>query len=78
MVSVIMTELHLDLNQSLDLRISEFKNDPEKMKDVNEFLNEIFDKAQREAEKRSGKHRSKLVRMSFHFSLRFSMNVFLF
>lgn len=69
----IMTELQLDLNQSIDLRISEFKNDAEKMKDINEFLNEIFDKAQREAEKRSGKNRSKLVRQTIIFSLRFSI-----
>ncbi|XP_030754719.1 uncharacterized protein LOC115881401 isoform X1 [Sitophilus oryzae] len=48
-----MADLQLDLNQSLDLRIAQFKNDPEKMADVNDFLNEIFEKAQKEADRRS-------------------------
>lgn len=58
-----MADLRLDLNnQSLDMRIAQFKNDPEKMKDVNEFLNELLEKAQKEAEKRNSKQKSKLVR----------------
>lgn len=47
-----MADLHLDLNQSMDLKVTQFKNDPEKMTEVNEFLNEIFEKAQKEAEQR--------------------------
>ncbi|XP_050293428.1 uncharacterized protein LOC126733965 [Anthonomus grandis grandis] len=46
--------LNLDLNQSLDLRVTQFKNDQEKMADLNEFLNEIFEKAQKDAEQRRG------------------------
>lgn len=57
-----MADLQLDLNQSLELRIIQFKNDPEKVKVVNEFLNEMFEKAQKEVEKRNGKQKSKLVR----------------
>ncbi|KAG5890889.1 hypothetical protein JTB14_002828 [Gonioctena quinquepunctata] len=45
---------------ALDMRIAQFKNDPEKMKEVNDFLNEILEKAKKEAEKRNGKQRSKL------------------
>lgn len=57
-----MGDLKLDLNQPLELRIAEFKNDPEKMKEVNDFLNELFDKAQKEAENKSNnKHKNKLV-----------------
>lgn len=58
-----MADLHLELNKSLDLRIAQFKNDPDKMRDVNEFLNELFDKAQREVAKRNGKQKGKLVRL---------------
>ncbi|XP_072379261.1 uncharacterized protein [Diabrotica undecimpunctata] len=60
-----MAELSLDLNNSLDMRIAEFKNDPEKMKIVNEFLNEIFDKAQKEAEKKCSKQKGKLDALGF-------------
>lgn len=60
-----MASLELNLNQPLDLRISEFKNDPDKMKIVNEFLTEMFEKAQKEAEKRNNKQKSKLVRNKF-------------
>ncbi|KAJ3627333.1 hypothetical protein MTP99_014719 [Tenebrio molitor] len=56
-----MAELNLDLDQSLQLRMAQFKSDPEKMQDVNEFLNELFEKAQKEAETRNGtKSKSKL------------------
>lgn len=58
-----MTDLHLELNQSLDLRIAQFKNDPDKMREVNEFLNELFDKAQKEVARRNGKQKGKLVRI---------------
>ncbi|XP_056633854.1 uncharacterized protein LOC130443309 [Diorhabda sublineata] len=60
-----MAEFHLDLNNSLDMRIAEFKNDPEKIKVVNEFLNEIFEKAQKEAEKKNGKQKGKLDALGF-------------
>ncbi|RZC39522.1 hypothetical protein BDFB_010626 [Asbolus verrucosus] len=56
-----MAELDLNLEQSLQLRMAQFKSDPEKMQDVNEFLNELFEKAQKEAEARNGtKSKSKL------------------
>lgn len=47
-----MANLDLDLNQTMDQRILGFKSDPEKMKDIHEFLNELFDKASIEAEHR--------------------------
>ncbi|KAJ8910355.1 hypothetical protein NQ315_004971 [Exocentrus adspersus] len=55
-----MTDLNLELNQSLDLRITQFKNDPDKMKEVNEFLSELFEKAQKEVARRNGKQKGKL------------------
>lgn len=58
-----MTDLHLELNQSLDLRIAQFKNDPDRMREVNEFLNELFDKAQKEVARRNGKQKGKMVRI---------------
>ncbi|KAF7282895.1 hypothetical protein GWI33_001799 [Rhynchophorus ferrugineus] len=54
-----MANLQLDLNQSLDLRIAQFKNDPEKMAEVNDFLSDVFEKAQKEAEQRSDGNKSK-------------------
>lgn len=57
-----MAELNLDLNQSLQLQIAQFKSDPEKMQEVTDFLNDIFEKAQKEAELRNGnKSKGKLV-----------------
>lgn len=58
-----MADLKLDLNQSLDLRVAQFKNDPEKMAEVSDFLNEVFDKAQKEADLRrnSKSFKGKLV-----------------
>lgn len=57
-----MAELNLDLEQSLQLRMAQFKSDPEKMQDVNDFLNDLFEKAQKEAELRNGtKSKGKLV-----------------
>lgn len=57
-----MADLQLELNAPLELRIQEFKNDPEKMQDVNDFLTELFKEAQREAEQRNGnKQKGKLV-----------------
>ncbi|XP_019881249.1 uncharacterized protein LOC109609069 [Aethina tumida] len=56
-----MADLQLELNAPLELRIQEFKNDPEKMQDVNDFLTELFKEAQREAEQRNGnKQKGKL------------------
>lgn len=66
-----MGELKLDLNQSLALRVADFKNDPEKMKEVNDFLNELFEKAQKEAQSRSNtKQKHKLVSNTCQFSIR--------
>lgn len=57
-----MADLNLDLNQPLQLQIAQFKSDPEKMQDVNDFLTDLLDKAQKEAELRScGKGKGKLV-----------------
>lgn len=56
-----MADLQLDLNQSLELRIAQFKNDPEKMQDVNDFLNELMEIACQEAEKRNGNKKGKIV-----------------
>ncbi|KAJ3665081.1 hypothetical protein Zmor_000594 [Zophobas morio] len=56
-----MADLNLDLNQPLQLQIAQFKSDPEKMQDVNDFLTDLLDKAQKEAELRScGKGKGKL------------------
>lgn len=55
-----MADLQLDLNAPLEQRINEFKNDSEKMREVNDFLNELFDKAKVEAEvKMNSKHKNK-------------------
>lgn len=61
--------MSLDLNQTLDLRIAQFKNDPQKMAEVNEFLNDVFEKAQKEAEQRhNGKGpKGKLVSLQISF-----------
>lgn len=57
-----MSELKLDLEkQSLQLRMAEFKSDSEKMQDVNDFLHDLFEKAQKEAQIRNGKSKGKLV-----------------
>ncbi|GJQ68899.1 hypothetical protein Trydic_g6090 [Trypoxylus dichotomus] len=48
----------LDLDQSLQLRIADFKSDPEKMRQVNEFLNELFEAAKTEVQSKQGKHKS--------------------
>lgn len=58
--------LRLDLDQSLQLRMTQFKNDPEKMQEVNDFLNELFEKAQKEAEIRKGNKKGKLVYLFHH------------
>lgn len=59
-----MTELRANINESspLELRIMQFKSDQAKMQDVNEFLSDLFEKAQREAELRQGiRTKSKIV-----------------
>lgn len=56
--------MRLDIDQPLDLRIAEFRSDPEKMKCVNDFIDELVEKAQKEAEVRhnnNSKHKHKLV-----------------
>lgn len=50
-----MAELKLELIEPIECRIEEFKKDPQKMKDVNEFLTELFEQARTEAEHRSAK-----------------------
>ncbi|XP_045465988.1 uncharacterized protein LOC123674889 [Harmonia axyridis] len=47
-----MADLHLDIQLSLELRMAEFKSDPEKMQEVNAFLDELFKKAVKEAGQR--------------------------
>ena len=44
-----------ETNSSLDAKIVEFKNDPQKMKQVNDFLNDMFTKAKIEAQHRQNK-----------------------
>lgn len=56
--------MHLDIDQPLDLRLAEFRSDPEKMKFVNDFIDELVEKAQKEAEIRRNnncKQKHKLV-----------------
>lgn len=56
--------MHLDIDQPLDLRLAEFRSDPEKMKFVNDFIDELVEKAQKEAEVRRNsncKQKHKLV-----------------
>lgn len=58
-----MATLSLELTEPLEQRIIHFKKDPEKMKDVNEFITELLEKACIEAETRQlhAKQKSKLV-----------------
>lgn len=58
-----MANLSLELTEPLEQRILNFKSDPEKMKDVNDFVTELLEKAYIEAETRrfQGKQKSKLV-----------------
>lgn len=56
-----MANLNLDLDQSLQLRIADFKSDPEKMRQVNEFLNELVEAAKTEVQSRQTKHKSHFV-----------------
>lgn len=46
------------VNQSMDDRIKEFRNDPQKMDVTTKFVNEVVEKAKSEAMKRmkEGKH----------------------
>lgn len=61
-----MSELHLDLNQPLEQRIDQFKNDEEKMREVNGFINDILEKARLEAENRADQQagRSRLMEVN--------------
>ncbi|KAK4880870.1 hypothetical protein RN001_004189 [Aquatica leii] len=47
-----MANFQLQLDDSLDQKIIEFKKDPEKMKIVNDFLNQLFEQAKVEAEQK--------------------------
>lgn len=58
--------MHLDIDEPLDLRVAEFRSDPEKMKCVNAFVDDLVEKAQKEAEIRRNnisKQKHKLVRI---------------
>lgn len=64
-----MVNMHLDIDQPLDLQIAEFRSDPEKMRCVTEFIDELVDKAQKEAEVRRSnnlKQKHKLVRRALY------------
>ncbi|KAL1509511.1 hypothetical protein ABEB36_004228 [Hypothenemus hampei] len=47
-----MSNLHLEIAEPLDIRVAKFKNDPEKLQEVNDFLNDVFETAEKLAEKR--------------------------
>lgn len=47
--------MELNIEKPLENRIEEFRSDPEKMKDVNDFLSEVLEKAKTEAEHRTSK-----------------------
>ena len=42
----------VSINQSMDERIAEFKNDPQKMDVTTKFVNDVIEKAKEEAMKR--------------------------
>ncbi|XP_022904843.1 uncharacterized protein [Onthophagus taurus] len=54
-----MANLTLELNKPMELRVQEFKNDPEMMRDVNGFINDLLEAAKIEAQSRQ-KQKSKL------------------
>lgn len=57
-----MADLNLDLSsQTLDQRILSFKSDPEKIKDVNDFLNDLIEKARNDAETRRASMKQKTL-----------------
>ncbi|KAL3277681.1 hypothetical protein HHI36_013027 [Cryptolaemus montrouzieri] len=56
-----MADLHLNLGLTLDIRMADFKNDPEKMKEVNKFLDDLCSKAVKEAEiRRTSEQKNKI------------------
>lgn len=58
-----MAELNLHLEESLENKKKAFRNDGEKMGQVNDFLDDILEKAKSEADKRSKqKQKGKIVR----------------
>lgn len=63
-----MVGMHMDLNQSLEMRLAEFRSDPEKMKCVSDFIDELLERAQKDAEVRrnnNSKQKRKTVRVYF-------------
>ncbi|KAK9884468.1 hypothetical protein WA026_007311 [Henosepilachna vigintioctopunctata] len=54
-----MAELHLDLVLPQEKRMAEFKSDPEKMKEVNKFLDDLCSKAIKEAGQRKAMEQKK-------------------
>lgn len=74
-MSVTMPELTLVLNEPLEDRIIDFKHDSENMKDLEDFLNELCEKARIEAELRqSSKSKNKFVSIFSHGPALFSLN----
>lgn len=58
-----MAELTIHIEEPIEYKIQEFKEDREKMLQINEFLDDVFEKAKLEAENRlRQKQKGKLVR----------------
>lgn len=75
-----MTEFTLTLEEPLEYRVASFKNDADKMKQVNDFLDDILFKARIEAEskinhKQKGKSVSTIF-VSFCFLSNYFLDVF--
>lgn len=65
-----MADLNLDLSsQTLDQRILGFKSDPQKMKDVNDFLNDLIEKARNDAEVRRASVKQKVSNYGNKFNI---------
>lgn len=66
-----MATLTLELTEPLEQRIINFKSDPEKMKDANDFVNDLIEKACIDAQTRqlNPKQKSKLVKYPFNLIL---------
>lgn len=56
-----MTELTLILEEPLEQRVIEFKEDTDKMKQLDAFLNDLLEKARVEAELRRDSKKDKTV-----------------
>lgn len=59
-----MAELTIHIEEPVQYKMQEFKADNDKMLQINEFLDDVFEKAKLEAEKRlKQKQKGKLVSM---------------